>query len=177
MRRVTSGGTGTVMSLAAAGALWIALAASPPILRAVGWEHAAVWVRLVFHPLCHQDPARSFILFDSAMALCARCTGLYSGFLAGAAWLLVRAVRRGSIPAPPRARGLILAAVPSIIQWLLSAAGLAADHAKARAVTGAVLGFTVAFYFVYSVHHMRGELAAELRRLFAPGGRVDAETS
>ena len=37
--------------------------------------------REVFSFLCHQDPARSFAPGGSALAMCARCTGVYIGFL------------------------------------------------------------------------------------------------
>jgi uncharacterized membrane protein len=44
------------------------------------WQHKA------FNGLCHQDPQRSFWLNGTPMAVCSRCFGIYSGFLA--TWIL-----------------------------------------------------------------------------------------
>lgn len=41
------------------------------------------WQFDVFHLLCHQDPERSFYIGGSQMAVCSRCIGIYTGFLAG----------------------------------------------------------------------------------------------
>jgi len=177
MSRPGSRPTITAAAVAAAAAGWLALAAAPPVLHAAGWFRASAWTRLFFAPLCHQDPARCFHLLGWSMALCARCAGLYAGFAAGAIWILTRTARRGAIPSPPRSRALLIAAAPSAAQWVLAVSGWTADLPWARAATGSLLGFTVAAYFIYSVHRMRGELAAELRRVLAPGGRVDASTS
>lgn len=40
-------------------------------------------LRLVFRVLCHGIPTRSLELFGTPMPLCARCTGIYLGLLAG----------------------------------------------------------------------------------------------
>ena len=41
------------------------------------------WFYKALVPICHQFPTRSFWLFDHPMALCARCTGGYSGVVLG----------------------------------------------------------------------------------------------
>jgi uncharacterized membrane protein len=52
------------------------LAASHPI---------AAWViRSFFSRLCHQNPARSFVLEGSPVAVCVRCLGIYFGCAIGA---------------------------------------------------------------------------------------------
>lgn len=48
-----------------------------PSIPFISWQFKA------FHLLCHQDPTRSFFIGDSQMAVCARCIGIYSSFLAG----------------------------------------------------------------------------------------------
>ncbi|MFY0683764.1 MAG: DUF2085 domain-containing protein [Balneola sp.] len=50
---------------------------SNPTIFNTSWQFKA------FHFLCHQDPARSFIINNSQMAVCARCIGIYGAFLAG----------------------------------------------------------------------------------------------
>ncbi|MBI4457023.1 MAG: DUF2085 domain-containing protein [Acidobacteria bacterium] len=39
-------------------------------------------LRLFFAPICHQIPQRSLWLFGKPLAVCARCSGFYFGFLA-----------------------------------------------------------------------------------------------
>ena len=40
-------------------------------------------INLFFSPVCHQQAARTIHLFNRPMAVCARCSGIYFGFLAG----------------------------------------------------------------------------------------------
>ena len=58
------------------------IAATPPGL----WEKA----RLIGYALCHQLPQRSFFFDGYQSPLCARCTGMYLGFLIGLVFLIVR---------------------------------------------------------------------------------------
>ncbi len=50
------------------------------------WEKA----RLIGYALCHQLPQRSFFFDGYQSPLCARCTGMYLGFLIGLAFLIIR---------------------------------------------------------------------------------------
>ncbi|CAG0926353.1 hypothetical protein TFLX_00025 [Thermoflexales bacterium] len=58
------------------------VAATPPGL----WEKA----RVMGYALCHQLPDRSFFIHEHQTPLCARCTGMYLGFLVGLVFLIVR---------------------------------------------------------------------------------------
>ena len=58
------------------------IAATPPGL----WDKA----RLIGYALCHQLPDRSFFIHEHQTPLCARCTGMYLGFLTGLAFLIIR---------------------------------------------------------------------------------------
>src|SRR5271163_5374741 len=58
-----------------------ALALTPlaaPLL-APGHPLAALLIRSFFSRLCHQDPARSFMVEGSPVAVCVRCLGIYCG--------------------------------------------------------------------------------------------------
>jgi len=57
------------------------------------------------YAVCHQAPARSFLIGDRPTPLCARCSGMYLGALAGIIYLM-RLGRRGEIP--PLKIGLVL---------------------------------------------------------------------
>ncbi len=58
------------------------IAATPPGL----WDKA----RLIGYALCHQLPDRSFFIHEHQTPLCARCTGMYLGFLTGLVFLIIR---------------------------------------------------------------------------------------
>ncbi len=58
------------------------IAATPPGL----WDKA----RLIGYALCHQLPERSFFIHEHQTPLCARCTGMYLGFLTGLIFLIIR---------------------------------------------------------------------------------------
>jgi uncharacterized membrane protein len=43
----------------------------------------ALLIRSFFSRLCHQDPARSFVIGGSPVAVCVRCLGIYCGVALG----------------------------------------------------------------------------------------------
>ena len=51
------------------------------------WLGKAKWIG---YALCHQMPDRSFIAHEHQYPLCARCTGMYLGFVTGVIFLLLR---------------------------------------------------------------------------------------
>jgi uncharacterized membrane protein len=65
--------------------LALALALTPlaaPLLAA--WHPlTALLIRNFFSSLCHQNPARSFVIQGSPAAVCVRCLGIYSGAALG----------------------------------------------------------------------------------------------
>jgi uncharacterized membrane protein len=74
----------TIYVLTTAGiVLWLAVIFLAPYLRSrsPGWS---MFIYRLFSPLCHQAPSRSFSCFGHPLAVCARCLGIYSGFLSGA---------------------------------------------------------------------------------------------
>jgi uncharacterized membrane protein len=99
-----------------------------------------------FSYVCHQLPQRSFHLAGHPLAVCARCTGLYSGF-AGASLVypLVRSLRRTDTPAR---RWLLLAAVPMAIDVGLDVLGVWQNTHLSRLVTGLLLGSIAAFFVI-----------------------------
>jgi len=136
-----------------------------PLLRAEGWPLLSAVVYKGFAGVCHQMPERSFQLRGFPMAVCARCLGLYAGGLAGVvAYPLARRLTRTDVP--PRA-WLLLAAVPTSIDFLLGVTGVWENTHWSRFLTALLLGAAAAFYVVPGVV----ELAS---RRVRPGRRTGA---
>jgi uncharacterized membrane protein len=77
-----------------------------PLARAAGYERLGQLLFLIYRPLCHQLPERSFFLFGYQVCYCHRCTAMYTSlFVAG----LLFGLLRGRIkPAPFWVGGLLL---------------------------------------------------------------------
>jgi uncharacterized membrane protein len=98
----------------------------------------------MFGLVCHQIPERSFQVEGHPFAVCARCTGIYFGFAAGVLiFPLVRSLSRVDIPAR---KWLLLAAVPTLLDFSLGFFRLLENTHWSRSLTGALLGAVAAFY-------------------------------
>jgi uncharacterized membrane protein len=62
----------------------VILAASTLCSWAIAQGASMQW-RVLFRMMCHGRVERCFFLFDVPMPICARCTGIYLGMLAGVA--------------------------------------------------------------------------------------------
>jgi uncharacterized membrane protein len=63
----------------------LVLALAPLVAPLVAVTHplTALVIRSFFSRLCHQDPARSFFIGGSPVAVCVRCLGIYCGVAVG----------------------------------------------------------------------------------------------
>lgn len=102
----------------------------------------------LFSLLCHQQPARSWHIQGEPLAVCIRCTSIYSGFLAG---LLVLRT--------PNIRWLKLALAATAMEWALAQVIL--DLAVLRSITGLLLGGVAAPFVVAGVEQMFTRLTHE----------------
>ena len=128
-----------------------------------------------YRPVCHQLSGRSFHVDGYPVAVCARCFGIYSGFLLGLiVYPLVRG--RGRTDMPPRL-WLILALAPVSVDFLGGLAGAFENTHASRLITGALAGAAGAFYIMPGLICMalswsrsrREARAARTRREALPG--------
>jgi uncharacterized membrane protein len=114
-----------------------ALIVAAPLL---GERPEAGWIRVLFAPLCHQKPDRSFHLAGAALPVCQRCAGIYAGLLIGglapASLLAAAGVRRRAVA--------LAAAAPILIDAGLGLAGLWSGTPASRAATGLLFGTAAA---------------------------------
>jgi len=61
--------------------LWCLFIVVPPILAFISFSPSSGYH--FFSRLCHQDPSRSLFIFGHPLAVCARCSMIYFGFLTG----------------------------------------------------------------------------------------------
>jgi uncharacterized membrane protein len=128
----------------AAALVFLLLIFAAPIAAATGHGFIALTIYRGFKPLCHQIAERSFQLDNFPLAVCARCLGLYVGFAGGALlYPFVRSLRSAETPAR---LWLILAALPTGVDFALGFFGIWANTHLSRLVTATLLGGTLIFY-------------------------------
>lgn len=118
----------------------------------------------IFSFLCHQAPARSFYLHDHPYAVCARCWGVYAGVAAGI--VLYPLLRSLEIKHAPPRLWLLVAALPTTIDFLLGFTGMWSNTHPSRALTGALLGVVAAFYIVPGAMELIAQCVQAVKRKF-----------
>ena len=136
--------------MALAACAWLALIVFAPLLPV---PLAAV-AYLAGSLVCHQLPERSFHIGAAQLPVCARCLGIYSGFLA---CVLVKFQVPGSRFAV--VAGAAPTAVTVAFEWL----GLWQPSNLARALAGVPLGAVVAFVVIDAVAKLHYEPCAPQR--------------
>lgn len=110
-------------------------------------QGAPMRVRLLFRLLCHGIPRRCLELFDVPMPICARCTGIYAGLLAGliAFWVLPMVTEKAMRIAS------FIAVTPLAIDGLTQLAGLRESTNPLRLATGIVAGIAFGMWVLTAV--------------------------
>ncbi len=126
----------------------------------------AGWLRIVYAPVCHQQPDRCLQIGGAPMAVCARCLGLYAG---GTLALLAAALGAWRSP-----RALLAAAVAvNAADVLLGFAGLPSSSNGLRVALGGVLGITAGLVAAEGLRDVVGLRSASGLRY--PGGRTGTD--
>jgi uncharacterized membrane protein len=148
---------------------FVALVFAAPVLESSGHAGAAWVIYHSFAPLCHQIAERSLYVAGHPLAVCARCTGVYAGFAACLVlYPLLRPLRRTDAP---RRAWLLIAALPTTVDFLVNFTGLAHNTHLSRLLTGAWLGAGAVFFVMPGLVELaqtygRARTAAAPRGLF-----------
>jgi uncharacterized membrane protein len=122
------------------------LAASTFCSWAIAHGASMQW-RALFRVMCHGRVERSFALFDVPMPICARCTGIYAGLLAGLALFAILPLLREEVM-----RRISFAAVtPLAIDGLTQLAGFRESTNTLRVLTGVVAGLAFGLWILSAV--------------------------
>jgi uncharacterized membrane protein len=127
--------------LAAISASILAASAACSWLVALG---APAQLRLLFRLVCHGIPTRCLLLFGVPMPICARCTAIYGGLIAGALFFrLLPRIRETT------ARIVVAVALaPLGIDGLTQLAHLRESTNALRVATGLVAGMAIALWIL-----------------------------
>ena len=101
--------------------------------------------------VCHQRADRSFQLGNAQLPVCARCTGLYAGAIAGVfGWAVIAGLRARPtqraerLTGWPRLRGaLVVIATPTLITVVTASAGIWDPANAVRALLAVPLGAVI----------------------------------
>ena len=122
------------------------LAASLLCTWAIAHGASMRW-RLAFRALCHGIPQRCLEIWNVPMPICARCTAIYAGLMAGIVLFLILP----RIQAHLARKILAIAAVPMLIDGLTQLAMLRESTNLLRIETGLVAGMAFAFWALSEV--------------------------
>jgi uncharacterized membrane protein len=168
----------TALCLAALALIILGASTSATIAIAHG---APPVLRLPFKLLCHGIPHRCLTIFDTPMPVCARCVGIYGGFLVGLALFAIvikTADSRQRIsdrrqqttdvgPAPhPRLLSAVryllsIAVIPILVDGGTQAIGLRESTNPLRLATGLTVGAAFGLWVLVSIE-------TRARQRFAP---------
>jgi uncharacterized membrane protein len=137
-----------------------------PLIEMAGSSGAGL-LRLCYAPVCHQIPARSMTIGAGTQAVCARCSGLYLGGVAGllAGGLLVGTGRR------PRPLWLGVLLVPTVVDAGLTFAGLPSLPNLPRLLVAVPPGFLAGLFLAGAIAELAAPRpASRLTRPMKPAG-------
>ncbi len=137
-----------------------------PYLASVGAYWPSRMIYVVYRLTCHQLPGRSFFLFGHKMAICARCTAIYTSFwglgLLYGVWKATPWGRRHR-PRPLPIKWLAVLAVPMFIDGVAQLVGLYESTNLLRTITGTLVGAGTGLF----IYPLLDEGFAQAQRDFA----------
>lgn len=124
---------------------WIAVIFLAPYLESQS-SPLSGFIYTIFSPTCHQIPSRCFYAFGHPLAVCARCLGIYCGFLLGI--LIFPFIQGLGSPAMPKAKTFILLSIPIALDAAVNLFGIWTSPDWVRFLTGIVWGLILPFYYL-----------------------------
>jgi uncharacterized membrane protein len=126
---------------------WLYMIFLAPYLRSRS-SGLNTFIYALFSPFCHQISSRSFSIFHHPLAVCARCLGIYFGFLGG--MVLYPFVRGFSDISLPKVKTLIFLSVPIVID-AMGNYFLWMSPSWLRFLLGVIWGLMLPFYFITGI--------------------------
>ncbi len=152
----------TYLILVMATLVWCLLILLPPVLMNAGDSGKSISVidYKFFGHICHQFEGRSLHLGEHKMAVCARCSGIYFGFLIGVLVIpLFIRIRIKNIK-----YALIFISLPMIFDIGLDFFGIHQSTLLTRSLTGLMFGFPSAILLYPSFEQAISQLINQKER-------------
>jgi len=128
--------------------IWLGIIFWAPYLKSRS-SGLNVFIYAIFSPLCHQIQSRSFFLFEYPLAVCARCLGIYFGFLGGTGFFpFLRGFSNLNLP---KTRTFILMSLPIVMDAVGSFFSFWVTSNWFRFITGFIWGMILPFYFITGI--------------------------
>jgi uncharacterized membrane protein len=137
---------GGYLLLLLAALLWSGGFFTAPLLHAAGHDELAIFSRMFYAPVCHQEAARSYALFDWPLSVCHRCSAIYLSFTA--VLLFYPALRRFSFFHSLPLSRLAIFILPMVLDYVLDVLGLWSNGAMSRTISGIVAGSGLAVFTI-----------------------------
>lgn len=125
--------------------IWLGIIFLAPYLASES-SPLAGFIYALFSPTCHQIPSRCFFVFGHPLAVCARCLGIYTGFLAGT--LIYPFLKGFHSPSLPRMKNFVLISIPIALDTTANFFGIWESSEWLRFLTGLIWGIILPFYFL-----------------------------
>ncbi|UCE07019.1 MAG: DUF2085 domain-containing protein [bacterium] len=135
--------------------IWCLLIVIAPFLAHLKLVFSSGFIYLFFSKICHQYPERSFFIWDKQFAVCARCSGLYFGFLIATIFFPFLKGLKNFTP-PPRYL-FFIALTPITIDLSLTIFHIWQNTFFTRFASGLLLGNVVALFVLSGIHKIREE--------------------
>jgi uncharacterized membrane protein len=137
---------------------WLAAIVLAPYLQSRSPGGVSSVLYAMFSPVCHQIPERSFFFHGFPLAVCGRCLGVYTGFLAGLlAYPAVRGFRKVALPSLPL---FAVFSLPIGLDFAGGLLGLWSSPIWLRFATGFLWGTPLPFFFVTGLAELFGRRRA-----------------
>jgi len=128
---------------------------SPPFLATHSYSASAALIYLLFSPICHQLPERSFHFFGYPLAVCHRCTGIYFGLFLG---MLLPAGKSPQFGSPLSRRLFVFCiCIPMLLDVSLPSLGIWNGTPLTRFATGLIFGSSSAFLLALAFSEFTAE--------------------
>ena len=114
----------------------------PPILLAKWKITEAALIYIFYSKVCHQNPASSYFLWGSKMAVCSRCTGIYLALFLGGILNTVVNWRAISL------KVFICFQIPLIVDVVANALKIYPPILPIKTITGFLSGFGVTIFLL-----------------------------
>jgi uncharacterized membrane protein len=142
--------------------VWCLLLVLPPMLMSTS-GNGKVFAQMeykIFGHICHQLGERSFHIFGYKLAVCARCSGIYFGFLFGIFLIpVLRNVRTSKFKTV-----IVIIALPMLMDVSLDVLHIHESNLLTRFMTGFLFGFPSAVILFPSISEAINELLIFIER-------------